>query len=161
MHWLVFNPEKRSFTTIDKEKDGTPFTSQRITILFRDSRKRLWIGGEEGISVFQQEGIEIEKAPILPESSVTKMFTNCIYEAANGIIWVGTREGFYCFNEKEKKIKRYTTANGLPNNVVYGILEDTFGRLWVSTNRGISCFNPETEKFRNFTESDGLQSNQF
>lgn len=99
--------------------------------------------------------------PILPESSVTKTFTNCIYEAANGIIWVGTREGFYCFNEKEKKIKRYTTANGLPNNVVYGILEDTFGRLWVSTNRGISCFNPETERFRNFTESDGLQSNQF
>ena len=140
---VSFNPEKKSFTTIDKEKDGTPFTSQRITILFRDSHKRLWVGGEEGISVFQQEGIEIEKVPILPESSVTKTFTNCIYEAANGIIWVGTREGFYCFNEKEKKIKRYTTANGLPNNVVYGILEDTFGRLWVSTNRGISCFNPE------------------
>ena len=124
---VSFNPEKKSFTTIDKEKDGTPFTSQRITILFRDSHKRLWVGGEEGISVFQQEGIEIEKVPILPESSVTKTFTNCIYEAANGIIWVGTREGFYCFNEKEKKIKRYTTANGLPNNVVYGILEDTFG----------------------------------
>ena len=150
---VSFNPEKKSFTTIDKEKDGTPFTSQRITILFRDSHKRLWIGGEEGISVFQQEGLEIEKVPILPESSVTKTFTNCIYEADNGIIWVGTREGFYCFNEKEKKIKRYTTANGLPNNVVYGVLEDTFGRLWVSTNRGISCFNPETEKFRNFTES--------
>ena len=102
---VSFNPEKKSFTTIDKEKDGTPFTSQRITILFRDSHKRLWVGGEEGISVFQQEGIEIEKVPILPESSVTKTFTNCIYEAANGIIWVGTREGFYCFNEKEKKIK--------------------------------------------------------
>ena len=115
---VSFNPEKKSFTTIDKEKDGTPFTSQRITILFRDSHKRLWIGGEEGISVFQQEGLEIEKVPILPESSVTKTFTNCIYEADNGIIWVGTREGFYCFNEKEKKIKRYTTANGLPNNVV-------------------------------------------
>ena len=96
---VSFNPEKKSFTTIDKEKDGTPFTSQRITILFRDSHKRLWVGGEEGISVFQQEGIEIEKVPILPESSVTKTFTNCIYEAANGIICVGTREGFYCFNE--------------------------------------------------------------
>lgn len=156
-----FNPEKRTFTTIEKEKDGTPFTSQRITTLFRDSRKRLWIGGEEGVSVFLQQGLEIEKAAILPLSSVTKMFTNCIYEAANGIIWVGTREGFYCFNEKEKLIKRYTTSNGLPNNVVYGILEDAFGRIWLSTNRGISCFNPETEKFRNFTESDGLQSNQF
>ena len=55
---VSFNPEKKSFTTIDKEKDGTPFTSQRITILFRDSHKRLWVGGEEGISVFQQEGID-------------------------------------------------------------------------------------------------------
>ena len=26
---VSFNPEKKSFTTIDKEKDGTPFTSQR------------------------------------------------------------------------------------------------------------------------------------
>ena len=156
-----FNPEKRSFTTIEKEKDGTPVVSKQITTLFRDSHKRLWIGGEEGLSVFQQEGLDIQKASILPVSNVTKLFTNCIYEASNGIIWVGTREGFYCFNEKDKQIKRYNTTNGLPNNVVYGILEDSFGRLWLSTNRGISCFNPETEKFRNFTESDGLQSNQF
>ncbi len=156
-----FNPEKRSFTTIEKEKDGTPVVSKQITTLFRDSHKRLWIGGEEGVSVFQQEGLDIQKASILPVSNVTKLFTNCIYEASNGIIWVGTREGFYCFNEKDKQIKRYNTTNGLPNNVVYGILEDSFGRLWLSTNRGISCFNPESEKFRNFTESDGLQSNQF
>ena len=156
-----FNPEQRSFTTIEKEKDGTPVVSKQITTLFRDSHKRLWIGGEEGLSVFKQEGLDIQKTSILPVSNVTKLFTNCIYEASNGIIWVGTREGFYCFNEKDKQIKRYNTTNGLPNNVVYGILEDSFGRLWLSTNRGISCFNPETEKFRNFTESDGLQSNQF
>lgn len=156
-----FNPEQRSFTTIEKEKDGTPVVSKQITTLFRDSHKRLWIGGEEGLSVFKQEGLDIQKASILPVSNVTKLFTSCIYEASNGVIWVGTREGFYCFNEKDKQIKRYNTTNGLPNNVVYGILEDSFGRLWLSTNRGISCFNPETEKFRNFTESDGLQSNQF
>ena len=156
-----FNPEQRSFTTIEKEKDGTPVVSKQITTLFRDSHKRLWIGGGEELSVFKQEGLDIQKASILPVSNVTKLFTNCIYEASNGIIWVGTREGFYCFNEKDKQIKRYNTTNGLPNNVVYGILEDSFGRLWLSTNRGISCFNPETEKFRNFTESDGLQSNQF
>ena len=156
-----FNPQQLFFTTIQKHKDAPPGVSKQITTLFRDSHKRLWIGGEEGLSVFKQEGLDIQKASILPVSNVTKLFTNCIYEASNGIIWVGTREGFYCFNEKDKQIKRYNTTNGLPNNVVYGILEDSFGRLWLSTNRGISCFNPETEKFRNFTESDGLQSNQF
>ncbi len=149
------------FTTISRESNGTPVTFQKITTLFRDSQKRLWVGSEEGISVFRQHGTEIERIPLLPASAITKSFTNYIYEAANGLIWVGTREGAYCFNEKNKQIKRYTTANGLPNNVVYGILEDSYGRLWMSTNQGVSCFNPSTDKFRNFTEADGLQSNQF
>ena len=122
-----FNPEQRSFTTIEKEKDGTPVVSKQITTLFRDSHKRLWIGGEEGVSVFQQEGLDIQKASILPVSNVTKLFTNCIYEASNGIIWVGTREGFYCFNEKDKQIKRYNTTNGLPNNVVWKIPSEDSG----------------------------------
>lgn len=156
-----FNPETHTFTTIEKEKDGSPFTPKRITTLFRDSKKRLWVGGEEGIAVYKQEKEELLKVPTFSNSPVTQTFTNCIYEAANGVFWIGTREGIYGFNEKEKQVKRYTTANGLPNNVVYGILEDSFGRLWLSTNRGITCFNPEIEKFRNFTESDGLQSNQF
>lgn len=156
-----FNPEKQSFTTIEKERDGTPFTSKQITTLFRDSKKRLWIGSEEGISVYTQQKEGLQGAAILPNSPITQTSINSIYEASNGIFWIGTREGIYSFNEKEKQIKRYTTANGLPNNVVYGILEDSFGRIWLSTNQGIACLNPETEKFRSFTESDGLQSNQF
>lgn len=156
-----FNPDKKSFTTIEKERDGTPFSPKLITTLFRDSKKRIWVGGEEGISVYSQYADELQGVSIFPTTQMIQKFTNCIYEASNGVFWIGTREGIYCFNEKEKSIKRYTTANGLPNNVVYGILEDSFGRLWLSTNRGITCFNPETEAFRNFTESDGLQSNQF
>ena len=56
---------------------------------------------------------------------------------------------------------QYTTENGLPSNVIYGILEDAYGRLWISTNQGLSCLNPESGKFRNFTIMDGLQGNQF
>lgn len=156
-----FNPDKETFTTIEKEKDGSPFTSKRITALYRDSKKRLWVGGEEGISVYSQHQDELQSIAIFPNSPIAQTFTNCIYEASNGVFWIGTREGIYSFDEKEKRIERYTTANGLPNNVVYGVLEDSFGRLWLSTNRGITCFHPETKKFRNFTESDGLQSNQF
>ncbi|MCI7071049.1 hybrid sensor histidine kinase/response regulator transcription factor [Bacteroides pyogenes] len=156
-----FEPRKQSFTTVEKEKNGTLFTAKRITTLFRDSEKRLWIGGEEGISVYTQHKGELQRESVLPKSSITEAFVNCIYESSNGIFWIGTREGVYCFNEKKKKIIRYTTAKGLPNNVVYGILEDSSGQIWLSTNRGIACFHPETEKFRNFTESDGLQSNQF
>ena len=52
---------------------------------------------------------------------------------------------------------QYTTADGLPSNVIYGIMEDAYARLWISTNQGLSCLNPENGKFRNFTILDGLR----
>ena len=71
-----FNPETRSFTTITREDNGVPISFQQITTLFRDSQKRLWIGGEEGVSVFRQQGTSIRRTEILPESTVTKASTN-------------------------------------------------------------------------------------
>ena len=85
------------------------------------------------------------------------------------ILWVGTIGGG--LNKLEIsitsdslnniKFSNYTEKNGLPNNVIYGILGDEDGNLWLSTNNGISKFNPSTEVFRNFDIKDGLQSNQF
>ena len=158
---VIFDIAKQHFTSIDHDIKGTPLPSRQITFLHRDSQKRLWAGSEEGIMVFRQKGTEVERLNILPDLPITKKPTNCIYEAGNGIFWIGTRDGFYCLDEPKKSIRRFTTQDGLPNNVVYGILADTYGRLWLSTNKGISCFNPEIGKFRNYTESDGLQNNQF
>jgi hypothetical protein len=31
-------------------------------------------------------------------------------------------------------IKQYTVADGLPSNIVYGVLDDAQGRLWLSTD---------------------------
>src|SRR5690606_37701054 len=55
----------------------------------------------------------------------------------------------------------YYMKDGLPNEYVFGILEDEEGNLWISTNNGISKFNPETKQFKNFGVSDGLQSREF
>ena len=140
---IRFNPEKRSFTVIDKEKNGNEIPNRRITTLFRDSRQRIWVGGEEGLCIYKVENGEVESLHLIePTSSLAGAFINCVYETQNDVFWIGTREGVYSYNEKKNTIKHYTTANGLPNNVLYGILEDSFGRLWMSTNRGLTCFNP-------------------
>jgi len=57
--------------------------------------------------------------------------------------------------------KTYTQEDGLPNNIIYGILEDEDGNLWMSTNQGLSKFDPRRSKFKNFDLSDGLQGMEF
>ncbi len=78
-------------------------------------------------------------------------------------VWIGTKgAGLYKINIETGSCEQYTTENGLPNNVVYGILADDLGNLWLSTNLGLSQFNLEGKTFRNFTDAiDDLQGDEF
>ena len=54
--------------------------------------------------------------------------------------------------------KQFTTADGLPSNVVYRVFQDKKGYIWFFTNAGVSRFNGIT--FQNFTVKDGLTDNE-
>lgn len=158
IHYDIAN---NHFQTVDRDSKGHRL-QEFNGVLFRDSKRRIWAGGEMGLSIYNQTNTSLtintdyDIAPILQRS-----FINCFYESASGHIWVGTRNGLFALKESTKDFLQYTTADGLPSNVIYGILEDSYGRLWISTNQGLSCLNPENRKLRNFTIVDGLQSNQF
>jgi signal transduction histidine kinase/ligand-binding sensor domain-containing protein/DNA-binding response OmpR family regulator len=78
------------------------------------------------------------------------------------ILWVGTAGGgLNRLDIEAGTFSRYTTAQGLPNDVVYGVLPDDAGHLWLSTNRGLARFDPATGAVRSFDAADGLQSNEF
>jgi ligand-binding sensor domain-containing protein len=78
------------------------------------------------------------------------------------VLWIGTSGGGLArFDTRTGDVERITTKNGLPNDVVYGVLAENDGRLWMSTNKGIARYDRKIKAFRNFTVSDGLQSNEF
>lgn len=160
---IRFNPRNKTFTMITTQADGKPFLHNQITDILRDSKRRLWLIGEKGLAVYTEKDGQLLHCPILPsQSPVNNKMTNCVCESKqNGVFWIGTREGVLRFDEKTKEMKQYTTTEGLPNNVVHGIMEDSYGNLWLSTDKGLSRFQPQTGKFRNYTSNDGLQSNQF
>ena len=86
----------------------------------------------------------------------------CIQEDSNHHIWIGSSAGLYKSPDGSTSHQvRYSTKNGLPNNFIYGILEDGRGRLWITTNRGLSCFDPSEQTFLNYTVQDGLSHEQF
>jgi class 3 adenylate cyclase/ligand-binding sensor domain-containing protein len=91
-----------------------------------------------------------------------------------GALWIGTQgAGLSRFDPKTQIFRTYTEADGLPNSVVYGALEDDNGNLWCSTNKGITRVSAGTQTqaqkssqkpvlaFRNFDVRDGLQSDEF
>ncbi|HQW42136.1 MAG TPA: two-component regulator propeller domain-containing protein [Flavobacteriales bacterium] len=54
-----------------------------------------------------------------------------------------------------------TTEQGLPNDVVYGILPDAHNNLWISTNQGLCRFDPRTGAKKTYTMADGIAGNEF
>lgn len=159
---IRFHIKDRTFTPVQKQKDGTHFPSKRIKVLFRDSKQRIWVGAENGLHIYQQLGGEVQLLQLLPQKSpLNHMVINCIYEGHDRIFWIGSHEGLYAFDEQNQQIMHYTRRNGLVSDVISGIKEDFTERLWISSNEGLTCFNRSSNTFRNYTEIDGLQEQQF
>lgn len=141
--------------------------SLQINTLFRDSKRHVWIGTNSGLFLYLPESREVRAfETMIPR---TDGFTPprhepailCVAEDARHDIWIGTRQGLFRYDGAGETFARFTTAEGLPNDVVYGILEDDLGRLWLSTNGGLVCFDPQKKTFRTYTRRDGIAHNQF
>lgn len=158
---MRFDKSSKALTLIAAEADGRPMACKSIFALLHDSRNRLWVGTEEGVFIYDNTPKGLSGSRILPEESpLRNAYVNDIMEASDSAVWVATREGLYGVGDSGPFV-HYDTEDGLLNNVIYGVLEDSFGRLWASSNRGLSCINTYSGRIRNFTEADGLQSNQF
>ena len=95
-------------------------------------------------------------------TSISSNVILSIDEDRFGNLWISTfGGGLNVFNPKLKKFKHYTTANGLANNMVYGVLIDKDDRVWASTNSGLSMIDIKSGKIKNYTVNHGLQSNEF
>ncbi len=77
-------------------------------------------------------------------------------------LWVATDDGLLQVERTTIKIiKIWSTATGLPNDVIYALAKDKFNRIWVSTNLGLSALDFQQDRCQNYTEDDGLQAMEF
>lgn len=127
----------------------------------------LWFGSLQGLVRFDPRSETMRhyrNDPAVPTSLGHDVVIAVLRDPVqpDRVLWVGTAGGgLNRLDIEAGTFSRYTTAEGLPNNVVYGVLPDGAGHLWLSTNRGLSRFHPGTGTVRNFDAADGLQSNEF
>lgn len=158
-----FVPETENFI---RKRIGRDTLFRDICIIREDRLGQLWIGSRSDGLVCYDPDMETFRSFRQDPSSRKSLSSNSIlflYWDQKDRLWIGTSGGGLNLMTDEEKgeFKNYRMKDGLPNDVVYAILEDNAGKLWMSTNKGITCFDPETEVFRNFTLSDGLQSYEF
>ncbi len=148
------------------------------TALFEDKQGTFWIGTQDGFAhlVFNNSNNTSPAITWYYNNSSSKNSLNynqvsCLMDdplEPGKYIWVCTKGGgLNRLTKKTGNFYQLTTRDGLPHDVVYGILPDDEGNIWGSTNNGIFCLlkNKSSDssqwKFRNFLKSNGLQDDEF
>ena len=148
-------------------QSSLPYSQQVRPVIYQDNKDIFWIGTRNGLIRFdlQKKIFYTYKNDPAKPNSLNNDFIKSICPdpfKPDKILWLGTSGGgLNGFNIDGGTFTHFTEREGLPNNVVYGILSDENGYLWLSTNKGLSKFNLQDITFRNYDVKDGLQSNEF
>ena len=167
--WLLYEDREKNFwaTTFSYGKlyrynrglnKFEVFTQQfnNLVSFTEDSKGNLWAGNSEQL-------IKIDK------NNQHHLFyqigkpVRALHEDKKHRFWIGAEGGGLILFDVEngKILQRFSDLDGLCNNAVLNIEEDSDGNLWLSTFNGLSKFDPVKKIFKNFYHSDGIQSNQF
>lgn len=96
------------------------------------------------------------------EKSVAYRKVLSVFEDSKRQIWLTTQGGGICkFNPENETFTRFDSRQGLPNDVVYQIVEDSNGLFWLTTNSGLVQLDPATKEMKVYTVANGLLGNQF
>ncbi|GEM_PF-2856128 len=156
--------KKISFYRVFDSNPNNPrrVLSDMVRFIFEDNSKRIRLSAITGHSLIDRKNNEIilfneQKSAKHPLSS---HFMFDLHED-DSYYWYATMNGLYREHKDDGSIRNFGKKDGLPDNLIYSILEDCSGRFWMSTNKGITCFDKQKESFRNYAVSDGLQAEEF
>lgn len=154
-----FDKKTERFARFKPDSLGGKF----IYDIFQDRQGNYWfLTYNNGIYCYDQKNDNLahyhkDNTPTFQRNS---FISHCV--DSNGNLWFGSRGGgLVFFDQQTRQFRTYDMHDGLPNNVIYGILEDDHHHLWLSSNKGISKLNPQTGEIQNFTVDHGLVGTQF
>lgn len=146
----------------------------KVRQVFADSRQHIWVATTEGFVVFSagfQNPKDIkyryyhryeDKPNGLGANDV-----HCIFEDEQATMWFGTFGGGLnklktkFEDHKEFEFEVFSRDKGMPNNVVYTIIDDKQGNLWLTTENSIVKFNKKTNRIESFGKGNELENVEF
>lgn len=153
---------------IKKHKQYNFFFEQKeITMFFpmaTEADSIFWLGSRgQGVVRFRKNTEEyqvISLKQLLHKSMDDILSLHC---DSVGNLYAGTTSGFVILPaHTAHTTPRYIDrSQGLLNDMIHGILENSDGSLWLSTNRGLVKYNPTNGSFHTHYYSSGMQVGEF
>ncbi len=75
-----------------------------------------------------------------------------MYAKGDSILYMGASTGLtqvQIHEGKENIVKQFGRKNGIVNDMIHGVLEDSDGIIWLSTSKGLVKYNPKNDSFFN------------
>lgn len=135
-------------------------STYEVRVIYQPTPSQIWLGTlYHGLIGYDRQ---TKRLLTLRTDNYTLCSTIRSLRQVGQSLWIGTDCGLYRADLSQMRVLRhFTTATGLPNDVIYSILPDDGGNLWLSSNAGLTCFSPIQGVVKNYDISDGLQSNEF
>ncbi|KAA5827684.1 hypothetical protein FPF71_02250 [Algibacter amylolyticus] len=151
---LSYNTVTNEFKTIyPKNIAEKPLLNLYVNCVLKHSETEVWIGSNRGLILLNT------KTHTYKLWDYTEGCENCIvgnkirslYRDSSNKIWIGTRSGLSIFNPVSENFENYGINEGLPSDVIYGILRGIDGNIWLTTTNGLTRVNPSNMEFKNIT----------
>lgn len=112
---------------------------------FKEDRlHRIWVAATQGLFVYSPASRRalFPKDLVKDEATQVKLNGSCkvLLIDHQGWVWVGTLNGLFVINPKDKSSRFFGRAEGMPNEMINGLIEDRYGNVWVSTPSGLCRF---------------------
>ncbi|MBQ7413895.1 MAG: response regulator [Prevotella sp.] len=134
-------------------KGQLSLTNKYLNTLFTDKDGRIWIGHYYGIDVYDPKTDQLADVPV--DSLLRPAIVYAIRQSPDGSIWIGSNKGLFQYN-KDGQWKRFTSKDGLPNDIVCGLVIIPDGTIWISTFRGLAQMSPDGT-FTPYYRGNGLK----
>lgn len=155
--------DRNSGAVIKHYSANNPSSGLRSNFIFsfyKTKKDELIVITTMGLYLYNEQNDNFDTLKTFPE---TTHYTN-YKEDRDGNLWAGSyRDGLFYYNPKTKKkevfIYDYKNPNGISNNSINYIFEDSSNHLWFATENGLNLFDKKSRTFKKFTTKNGFPSN--
>jgi signal transduction histidine kinase/ligand-binding sensor domain-containing protein len=110
--------------------DRPGYLVRRVYALAEDPDGSIWVGGREG-NLTRWTGKQFEHV----NDPAIRSVVHDLRVDRSGNLWVGTASGLAV--RMEGKFYLITSQHGLPDDIIYNVIEDDADRMWLATRRGL------------------------